>query len=133
MPDKPSAYERRAVAQFIDFIRSNGGPYMVFKLDHYAQAKGLTWAQLAKEMGCTVETLNRVACCRAPEDEDFDAGIRYIAEQIGVDSERLYTCAKPVERELDRAAESRGLYLTGPLDDEASPGDPDAAEPIDDG
>lgn len=53
--------------------------------EKYRQLEGMSEEGLAKELGCSVETLNWMALCRRPEGDHFNEQATAIAERHGVD------------------------------------------------
>jgi hypothetical protein len=82
---KGSAAERRLRAAFVRRAAEVGAPLLAPALAHYAAAEGLSWADLAAELGCPQDCLDRVACCRPPREGRFTEDADAIAEHCGVD------------------------------------------------
>ena len=63
-------------------------PLLAVALSHYMEAEGITWDQLATNLGCTTESLDAVAMCRPPRKDHFSADVTSIAGKF-VDAKRL--------------------------------------------
>jgi hypothetical protein len=69
-------------------LRSNlRDRHAAHRLAAYQTARGLTDADLARDLGCAPEALTMIRLCRAPRwsDDGADAGedVRYVAERFG--------------------------------------------------
>lgn len=66
--------------------RSKDEPWMLgHAFEKYRQLEGMSEEGLAKELGCSVETLNWMSLCRRPDGEDFTEQAITIAEHHQVD------------------------------------------------
>lgn len=70
----------RLQERFIQRAREQDGPLLARALQRYADAEGLSWADLAERLSCTEEALNRIALCLPPRPERFVADVEAIAE-----------------------------------------------------
>jgi hypothetical protein len=71
--------------------RAAAHPYfLAHTLAAYQAAHNLTDAELARDLGCTPESLTMVRLCRAPREGDDEAEhARCVAERFGCDPVRL--------------------------------------------
>ncbi|WP_043711642.1 hypothetical protein [Corallococcus macrosporus] len=65
--------------------------------EEYRQLEGLSEEALAKELGCSEETLRWLALCRCPEGATFDEQVSAIAERHGVDDLLLVQLLRRLE------------------------------------
>ena len=114
MNTRTTACERRLLAQFVRRAIQSEAPLLAHALHHYAVAEGMTWMQLACDLGCTTDDLNQIAICGPPRAESFVADVEAIAADY-VDAERLL----PLLRRLqvlavfaDRGIETADVWLT---------------------
>ncbi|GHG84862.1 hypothetical protein [Comamonas sp. JC664] len=70
--------------------RSKDEPWMLgHAFAKYRQLEGMSEEELAKELGCSVETLNWMSLCRRPESDHFKEQATAIAEEHGVNDRIL--------------------------------------------
>lgn len=65
--------------------RLEGDPYfLACLLRSYATSEGLSDAELAVALGCTVDTLKQAGLCRAPKESSFTRDVDVIAQRFGL-------------------------------------------------
>src|SRR5438093_3989449 len=95
----------------------------------YRSGEGLDGAALARRLGCSADTLPRLALCRRPVSSDpaFAADVRRIATWAGVDPDELANVlryAESIEALWERrrsSASGQGTLLAARDRDEAGP------------
>jgi hypothetical protein len=85
---KSADWERQFQRRFVQRAIETDAPLLAVALHRYIEAEGLTWEQLARELGCTTDDLDAVAMCRPPRREYFSNDVRSIADRF-VDPKRL--------------------------------------------
>jgi len=65
--------------------------YMGWHLARYSEMKGLSVAELGKELGCLPDTVNSISLCRAPRSEPphFQDDIERVADRFQVRADKL--------------------------------------------
>src|SRR5258708_7434117 len=79
---KPNTSERRFQQRFVQRAIETDAPLLAVALHRYIEAEGLTWDQLAADLGCTKADLDAVAMCRPPRRDHFSADVTAIADQF---------------------------------------------------
>jgi len=86
--------------------------------EKYRQLEGMSEEGLAKELGCSVETLNWMALCRRPEGERFKEQAIAIAQRHEVDAfllvqvlGRLKIVESFRESSVDGSAQQGGMLM----------------------
>ena len=88
--------------------------YLGWHLDRYSEMRGMSIAELGRELGCLPETVNSISLCRAPRSEPphFRSDIERVADRFQVRSDRLMRILRYVQIESNEsvllAARDRG-------------------------
>jgi hypothetical protein len=80
--------ERRLRARFVHRAIETAAPLLATALHRYATTEGMTWAELAQSLDCSIDALNQIAICRPPRPEHFVADVEAIAADY-IDVDRL--------------------------------------------
>jgi len=66
-------------------------------LRRHAEAEGLSWEGLARPLGTSVQSLDRIAACRPPRPAAFAEDVEAIAAYAGADPVRLLDLLRVLE------------------------------------
>lgn len=79
--------------------------YMGWHLARYSEMKGLSVAELGKELGCLPETVNSISLCRAPRSEPphFQDDIERVADRFQVRADKLVGIVRYVQIASDES------------------------------
>jgi hypothetical protein len=81
----------------------------------YQKLEGLTPSDLARMLGCTVETFNRIALCRRPNSEnanEFKSEVGEIASRFSIDPDKLANIIRYVDT-MDCLINSQHSMVSG--------------------
>lgn len=89
----------------ISRFASNDPFYLGWYLDRYSEMRGMSMAELGRELGCLPETVNSISLCRAPRSEPphFRSDIERVADRFQVRADRLMTVVRYVQVESDES------------------------------
>lgn len=85
--------DKEFLASFIRRAIKCRAPLLATVLADYAGARGLTWEQLAEQLGCSEDGLNAVAACRPPRPARWEEDLLEITGDY-CDRERLRSVLK---------------------------------------
>lgn len=89
MTSRSTAKGRHLQRGFVERAAATGADLLTTALSAYVEAESIDWLRLTQEIGCDIETLDRIACCRWPRLEQFAEDCHSIAIHAGVDPFRL--------------------------------------------
>jgi hypothetical protein len=102
-------------ARFIHRAANTTPILLAGSLRAYAELHGQTWEQLATATGITTQQLNRIAACKQPRSEQFEADTHAIADYVGVPAnvvDRLLSAALANHEAYTLVAETTPVYQT---------------------
>src|SRR5689334_16427499 len=71
-------------AGFVRRAIQTDAPLLAASLNRYALSQSLSWSELAEELGCSEDRLNRLACCRPPRPDRLDEDILLLSQASDV-------------------------------------------------
>ena len=90
----------------ISALASEDGFYWGWLLARYSEKKGLSMAEVGRELGCLPETVNSIALCRAPREDPprFQRDVERVAERFQVRADRLMNIVRYARIASDESA-----------------------------
>ncbi len=88
MSEKPPTMDAALLARAAAFFSAQPD-FLGYWLEVYRERGDVEPAGLARELGCSLETLLQLALCRRPRQDRLYEDTRELAERYGVDQDRL--------------------------------------------